>query len=169
MWKLFNVDNFRQKLSFQLASQCCCRNGMDSDNHIFLSCSFAQDLWRVVAIYIGFPNIPWGSFQSLKDCVRLCWLYGQDKILFMNKHFPILIYWCLWLVRCKFFFHGIFSPVGATLHVFSKLLHELGLAKDFHSLQRTCNLPHIHYRFHTVLWIDYCPPNSFILSIGFKG
>lgn len=67
------------------------------------------------------------------------------------------------MLRCSFFFDGNTSSIGASLYVF--FLYELGLAKDFHALQVSCNSPHIHDRFIIVRWIDNCPYNSFILNI----
>ncbi|KAI5668476.1 hypothetical protein M9H77_18329 [Catharanthus roseus] len=36
----------------------------DDLNHVFSSYSFAQEVWSIVAMNIGFTNIPWGSFYS---------------------------------------------------------------------------------------------------------
>lgn len=88
---LLPIDSARQKLGFHLASEC----GSDDLNHFFWFCPFAQEVWRVVAMHIGFNGIPWGSFWFVRDCSTYWCLCRRDKRLFINKLFPILICGCL--------------------------------------------------------------------------
>lgn len=155
MWKLSNdfwVVDFRQKLGFHLASQCRCRRSFDSTNHIFLHCSLVQDFWWCVATHLGFSNFPWASFRTLKDCVSFCWICGQDKRLFINKLFCILICWCLWISRCQIFFYGISPSVGSTFRTFLTLLHKLGLAKDLNVLPNRLSSGSSPTKFIVVYW-----------------
>lgn len=63
------LNTVKWKLGFHLVSQCRCRTGSESTNHIFLHGSFAQELWRMVAMHLEYSNIIWAAFRILKECV----------------------------------------------------------------------------------------------------
>lgn len=87
-------------------------------------------LWLCTLVFPIFLGV---LFSLLKTVLSSGGSMGgiRDYFKLASPYFNLL---CLWLARYQFFFDGIFSSIGATLHGYFRLLHELGLAKDFHLL-----------------------------------
>lgn len=102
-------DNLRKR-SFQIANRCyMCQNNEETNNHLFLHCPVAADVWNMFLSLFGFN---WVMPQSTKEAFRNWNTWKVDiTIKQIWRMIPASIFWCLWAERNMKCFDGVSTPI----------------------------------------------------------
>jgi hypothetical protein len=78
-----------------------CKVEEESVSHLFVSCSFASQVWREVMMNLNCPG-QW-IFYSLELCL---WNWLRNPFLKQFKELPCYVIWGIWLHRNQVLFYG---------------------------------------------------------------
>jgi hypothetical protein len=95
--KLPTIDNLRKR-GMVLVNRCCmCKAAAESDDHLFLHCPLAKDLWDTA---LSLFEVSWVMPQQVRGLFD-CWTRGlirhQHSLIW--KALPHCLMWCLWRER----------------------------------------------------------------------
>jgi len=90
-----------QKRNFNGPGWCVlCKRAQESITHLFISCSFAVEVWKYCSSLVG-GNLRWEG-----DLVGRAWdSWWRRTPLTKHKFLPLLVIWGIWLARNKAIFH----------------------------------------------------------------
>jgi hypothetical protein len=81
------------------------QNNDESTEHIFLSCTFSQQIWNDMEDHLGLSNL-WNK-ESLEGCFSV-W-FGKKELKPL-KAIMYLTLWGIWLAHNLIMFEGKFVP-----------------------------------------------------------
>ena len=114
MWCVLNNKvptwDVLQKRSFQGPGWCVmCKRELETTHHLFYTCCFSSEVWRVVSTLVGF-NCQWEG-DSIGAAWDSWWRRTPQKHL---KILPLLVIWGIWLAQNKAIFKDTSSTPAVT-------------------------------------------------------
>ena len=90
-----------KQLGIPLASRCrLCFDPMESTDHLFVQCLYAEAVWGRMAKLMGFILIQGES--PLVRLRRICRIFSKQSVGHgLVRSISLLIYWQLWKERCR--------------------------------------------------------------------
>ena len=95
--KLPTIDNLRMR-GMVLVNRCCmCKAAAESDDHLFLHCPLAKDLWDTALSLFEVSWVMPQQVRGLFDCWTRGLIWHQHSLIW--KALPHCLMWCLWRER----------------------------------------------------------------------
>ena len=141
--KLPTIDNLRKR-GMVLVNRCCmCKAATESDDHLFLHCPLAKDLWDTALSLFGVSRVMPRQVRGMFDCWTRGLIRHQYSLIW--KALPHRLMWCLWQERNLRSFEDVESGSLDLKLLFLRTLYDwiqaLGLFSfsSFHVFLSSCN------------------------------